>query len=61
MIKEDLISLFIVNEIGLNHNKSLDHAKKLIFAAADAGMDAVKIKGAGFWPGAIPGDRLSLS
>lgn len=37
-------STFIVAEIGVNHNGSLDMAKKLIDAAKDAGADAVKIQ-----------------
>jgi N-acetylneuraminate synthase len=36
--------LFLIAEIGINHNGSLDLAKKLIDAAADAGMDAVKFQ-----------------
>src|SRR3989344_4647824 len=35
---------FIVAEIGINHNGSLDTAKKLIDVAADAGCDAVKFQ-----------------
>ena len=35
---------FIVAEIGVNHNGSIDIAKKLIDAAKDAGADAVKIQ-----------------
>jgi N-acetylneuraminate synthase len=36
--------VYIVAEIGINHNGSLDIAKKLIDAAADAGCDAVKFQ-----------------
>ncbi|HEY4501179.1 MAG TPA: N-acetylneuraminate synthase family protein [Candidatus Paceibacterota bacterium] len=35
---------FIVAEIGINHNGSLDIAKKLIDVAAEAGCDAVKFQ-----------------
>jgi N-acetylneuraminate synthase len=36
------MSLYLIAEIGINHNGSLDIAKQLIDAAADAGFDAVK-------------------
>jgi len=35
---------FVVAEIGINHNGSLEIAKKLIDAAVDAGCDAVKFQ-----------------
>jgi N-acetylneuraminate synthase len=35
---------YIIAEIGINHNGSLDIAKKLIDEAADAGCDAVKFQ-----------------
>jgi hypothetical protein len=35
---------YIVAEVGINHNGSLDLAKQLIDAAADAGCDAVKFQ-----------------
>ena len=35
---------FLIAEIGLNHNGSMDMAKKLIDAAIDAGADAVKLQ-----------------
>ncbi len=35
---------FVIGEIGINHNGSLDTAKKLIDAAALAGCDAVKFQ-----------------
>ena len=35
---------FIVAEIGINHNGSLEIAKKLIDVAASAGVDAVKFQ-----------------
>ena len=35
---------YIVAEIGINHNGSLETAKKLIDAAVDAGVDAVKFQ-----------------
>ena len=34
----------IIAEIGINHNGSLDIAKKLIDVAVDAGCDAVKFQ-----------------
>jgi len=36
--------VFVIAEIGINHNGSLDITKKLIDAAADAGCDAVKFQ-----------------
>jgi N-acetylneuraminate synthase len=36
------MSLYLIAEIGINHNGSVDIAKQLIDAAADAGFDAVK-------------------
>ncbi len=36
--------IFIIAEIGVNHNGSLDTAKKLIDAAVEAGADAVKFQ-----------------
>lgn len=38
------MSVFIIAEAGVNHNGSLDMAKKLIDAAASAGADAVKFQ-----------------
>jgi N,N'-diacetyllegionaminate synthase len=38
------MSVFIIAEAGVNHNGSLDLAKKLIDVAADAGADAVKFQ-----------------
>ncbi len=35
---------YIIGEIGINHNGSLEIAKKLIYRAKDAGMDAVKFQ-----------------
>ena len=35
---------YIIGEIGINHNGILEIAKKLIFRAKDAGMDAVKFQ-----------------
>ena len=35
---------YIVAEIGINHNGSLDIAKKLIDVAVDSGCDAVKFQ-----------------
>ena len=38
------MSIFLIAEIGINHNGDLNIAKKLIDAAADAGFDAVKFQ-----------------
>ena len=38
------MSIFIIAEIGINHNGSLDIAKQLIDVAKDAGADAVKFQ-----------------
>jgi len=38
------VSLFLIAEIGINHNGDLSLAKKLIDAASDAGFDAVKFQ-----------------
>jgi len=38
------MSLFLIAEIGINHNGDLAIAKQLIDAAADAGFDAVKFQ-----------------
>ncbi len=38
------MSLYLIAEVGINHNGSLDIAKQLIDAAAAAGFDAVKFQ-----------------
>ncbi len=38
------MSIFVIAEIGINHNGSLDIAKRLIDVAKDAGADAVKFQ-----------------
>ena len=38
------MNLYLIAEIGINHNGSLDIAKQLISAASDAGFDAVKFQ-----------------
>jgi N-acetylneuraminate synthase len=38
------MQLFLIAEIGINHNGDLEIAKQLIDAAADAGFDAVKFQ-----------------
>ena len=36
--------IFLIGEIGINHNGDLEIAKKLIELASDAGFDAVKFQ-----------------
>lgn len=38
------MSLYLIAEVGINHNGSLEIAQKLIKSAADAGFDAVKFQ-----------------
>ena len=38
------MSLFIIGEIGINHNGDIEIAKELIDVAVDAGADAVKFQ-----------------
>ena len=38
------MSVFIIAEAGVNHNGSIDLAKKLIDVASDAGADAIKFQ-----------------
>lgn len=38
------MSLYLIAEVGINHNGSLDLAKQLILAAHEAGFDAVKFQ-----------------
>ena len=38
------MSIFVIAEIGINHNGDLSIAKELIDVAADAGADAVKFQ-----------------
>jgi N-acetylneuraminate synthase len=38
------MALFLIAEIGINHNGNIDIAKQLIYAAADAGFDMVKFQ-----------------
>ena len=38
------MSIFIIAEIGINHNGDMDLVKKLIDASLDAGADAVKFQ-----------------
>lgn len=38
------MGIFIIAEIGINHNGSMDIAKQLIDVAVDAGADAVKFQ-----------------
>ena len=44
MISINKKKVFIIAEIGINHNGSLDVAKKLIISAKQAGADAVKLQ-----------------
>ena len=38
------MSVFIIAEAGVNHNGSVELAKKLIDVASDAGADAIKFQ-----------------
>ena len=38
------LKTFIIAEAGVNHNGSIDRAKKLIECAAEAGADAIKFQ-----------------
>jgi len=38
------MSIFVIAEIGINHNGDVEIAKKLIDVAKDAGADAVKFQ-----------------
>ena len=38
------MSIFIIGELGINHNGELDIAKKIIKVAKEAGCDAVKFQ-----------------
>ena len=42
MVKNNKI--FLICEIGINHNGNMNYAKKMISAAAEAGADAVKFQ-----------------
>lgn len=43
-IKEEKMGVFVIAEIGINHNGDLSLAKKLIESAVEAGCDAVKFQ-----------------
>jgi len=43
-IKGNMSKVFIISEIGINHNGDLDLAKKMIKASKDCGADAVKFQ-----------------
>ena len=38
------MSVFVIAEAGVNHNGSIDLAKKLVDVACEAGVDAVKFQ-----------------
>ena len=40
----EIMSIFLIAEIGINHNGDLEIAKKLINYARDAGFNAVKFQ-----------------
>ena len=38
------MSLFVISELGINHNGDLDIAKKMIKSSKECGADAVKFQ-----------------
>ena len=40
----DIVAPFIIAEAGVNHEGSIETAKRLIYEAADAGADAIKFQ-----------------
>ena len=42
--KKEIMSIYVIAEIGINHNGDVDLAKKLIDIAAEAGCDSVKFQ-----------------
>ena len=42
---DGILNIVLIAEIGINHNGSIDIAKKLIKNSKDAGFDAVKFQG----------------
>ncbi len=44
MLFNDCNNVYIIAEIGVNHNGSLELAKKMIYKAKEAGVDAVKFQ-----------------
>ena len=44
IVRGELDSTYIISEIGINHNGSLDTALDLIYKSKDAGVDAVKFQ-----------------
>ena len=44
MIEEEFMSIFIIAEIGINHNGDIEIAKQLIDIAKECGCDAVKFQ-----------------
>ena len=43
-MKDQIKKVFIIAEAGVNHNGSIELAKKLIDVAVDSGVDAVKFQ-----------------
>ena len=44
VFEKDSKSVYVISEIGVNHNGSLEEALKLIDASAEAKVDAVKFQ-----------------
>ena len=44
ILKNESKGTYIISEIGINHNGSLDTALKLIYKSYEAGVDAVKFQ-----------------
>ena len=54
------MSVFVIGEIGINHNGSIDLAKKIIDVAVRAGVNAVKFQKRDINSGYINGSVISV-